>query len=583
VFGHGHGLGFHLRDENPSIMLPLGRKQHLAHIQDVRISQVLDQRVMTYTDAVEGAKPQLYLALESSDEGMTVWDVPSVNRHLTGAGMLVPEYMHDGQYVLYYGDGDINVAFSKNLVAWHAGNALAAPRREHFDRRHLTLIAAAPIEQGLLVLYQSREAKRGQVTVSVGALLCSAANPEQVIWRSDEPLYQETARDNDEPTVLGADIEDREITVYFTSAKQKLRLATFANPYATQTKVDPGTRLHRFSRNPVLTPTAYEWESQAVFNPAAIVDNGRVHLLYRAMGPDGVSRIGYASSADGVHFDDRHELPAYTPTTGHGAPTTGRNEVQHYDPRLHPSGGGWAGCEDPRAVSIDGRLYMTFTAFDGWDFMRIALTSISLDHLNQKNWRWQKPVLISRPHEPAKNWVLFPEKVNGKYAILHGVSPKIHIEYIDDLEDLNGRKFINSLPSHGGGGYHDSKRQDHWDNRMRGAGAPPIKTDMGWLLLYHATDKRDPGKYKLGAMLLDLDDPTKVLYRTNAPILEPQEWYENHGKPGVVYTCGAVVLGENLIVYYGGGDKQIAVARANLEHFLKALATNQAVPLNVVA
>jgi predicted GH43/DUF377 family glycosyl hydrolase len=226
---------------------------------------------------------------------------------------------------------------------------------------------------------------------------------------------------------------------------------------------------------------------------------------------------------------------------------------------------------------------MTFTAFNGWDSIRIALTSISLDNLGQKNWHWKKPVLISHPGQLAKNWMLFPEKIGGKYAILHGISPNVHIAYVDHLEDLDGQTFINSLPSHGGGGYHDEQLQNRWDNRMRGAGAPPIKTAMGWLLLYHATDKRDPGKYKLGAMLLDLEDPTKILYRSHTPILEPKEWYENDGKPGVVYTCGAVIAGDNLVVYYGGGDKHIAVARAGAKEFLEALSKNQAVALNPVA
>jgi predicted GH43/DUF377 family glycosyl hydrolase len=105
---------------------------------------------------------------------------------------------------------------------------------------------------------------------------------------------------------------------------------------------------------------------------------------------------------------------------------------------------------------------------------------------------------------------------------------------------------------------------------------------MGWLLLYHANDHRDPGKYKLGAMLLDLHDPTKILFRSNAPILAPQEWYENDGKPGVVYTCGAVILGENLVVYYGGGDKHVAVARANVKTFIDALIYNHNLSLEPV-
>jgi predicted GH43/DUF377 family glycosyl hydrolase len=341
--------------------------------------------------------------------------------------------------------------------------------------------------------------------------------------------------------------------------------------------------LHRYDGNPILSPTIQEWESEAVFNPAAFVDNGRVHLLYRAMGADGVSRIGYASSPDGIHFDERLTYPVYTPQKGFGSPSTGRQKHNFgYDIIANPSGGGWAGCEDPRVVTVDGHAYMSYVAFDGWDFVRMALTAISLDDFNDKNWQWRQPVLISKPGEIQKNWVIFPEKVNGKYAIIHGLSPKIHIEYLDSLEELDGENFMNSLPSHGGAGYQDSSRQQHWDNRVRGAGAPPIKTPMGWLLLYHATDMRDPGKYKLGAMLLDLDDPSKILMRTSQPILQPEEWYENDGKPGVIYTCGAVVVNENLVVYYGAGDKHIAVARANVKRFLEAMSANEAITLTPV-
>src|SRR6185437_6915526 len=149
------------------------------------------------------------------------------------------------------------------------------------------------------------------------------------------------------------------------------------------------------------------------------------------------------------------------------------------------------------------------------------------------------------------------------------------------LEGLDGNRFIESLPQAGGGGY--AGRPDHWDNRVRGAGAPPLKTPLGWLLLYHATDRYDPGKYKLGAMILDEHDPTKVLYRSDTPVLEPQEWYENQGKPGVVYTCGAVIVGENLIVYYGGGDKHIAVARTNVQKFIQAIAEGQQAQLEPVS
>jgi beta-1,2-mannobiose phosphorylase / 1,2-beta-oligomannan phosphorylase len=435
----------------------------------------------------------------------------------------------------------------------------------------------------LLVLYEASDTKRGRTTISIGSLLLSRTDPEVVLWRSDEALQTITVREKDDARTLGAVVYEHEIVVYLSSDKQKLFTIQLPNPYAERSRSRRATRLHRFPHNPVMSPSAFEWESHAVFNPAALVDNGKVHLLYRAMGPDGVSRIGYAASADGIHFDERLPYPVYTPSQGYGeaTPSRGAGRVQAYD-ASNPSGGGWAGCEDPRVVSIDGHVYMTFVAFDGWDFMRQAMTAIKLDDLNQKNWNWRDPVLISKPGQTHKNWVIFPEKIGGKYAILHGLSPTIHIDYVDSLDAFDGDTFIDSLPPAFGGGYHDPRRKEHWDTRVRGAGAPPIRTDMGWLLLYHATDRLDPGKYKLGAMILDLEDPTKVLYRTNAPILEPEEWYENDGKPGVVYTCGAVVVNENLIVYYGGGDKHIAIARANVAEFLKGITTSHPVPLKRV-
>ena len=166
------------------------------------------------------------------------------------------------------------------------------------------------------------------------------------------------------------------------------------------------------------------------------------------------------------------------------------------------SGGGWnGGCEDPRLTLIEGTVYLTYTAFDGWGSIRIALSSIALEDFLNKNWKWKKPAMISPPGEIHKNWVLFPEKINGKFAILHSISPNIMMDYFDTLDDFD-----------------DGENSDHprantiavsntgaWDSWIRGAGPPPLKTKDGWLLLYHAMDLRDPNRYKLGAMLLDLE------------------------------------------------------------------------------
>jgi len=336
--------------------------------------------------------------------------------------------------------------------------------------------------------------------------------------------------------------------------------------------------LKRLPENPVLEPVpAHWWESEAVFNPAAFVDHGRVHLLYRALGSDGISRIGYASSADGVHFTERLPYPVYMPARGWGIPRPGhRWGPLSYHTEVYASGGGWGGSEDPRVVKIDDRYYMTFTAFDGWGFLRMALTSIGADHLLKKDWRWDNIRFLSPPGEIQKNWVLFPEKINGRFAILHSLSPEVHIAYVDDLNEFDGTKFIQGSTRSGG-------RPGHWDAVVRGAGAPPLKTSAGWLLLYHGFDPaHSESGYKVGAMLLDLNDPTKILHRSSQPILEAKEWYENDWKPGVTYASGAVVFGDDLIVYYGGGDKRVAAAKADFQEFIERLVHDEPARLSKV-
>jgi predicted GH43/DUF377 family glycosyl hydrolase len=332
-------------------------------------------------------------------------------------------------------------------------------------------------------------------------------------------------------------------------------------------KKESAPTLSRAPENPILAPQKDKsWESRQTFNPAALSENNKIHLLYRAIGEDGISRLGYAASQDGIHIYERLEEPVFT---YYSHPHL-REQKDLYCALNYISGGSWAGCEDPRLTLLDENVYMLYTAFDGWNSLRINLTSIKLEDFLNKKWRWKKSVPISPPREIHKNWVLFPEKIKGKYAILHSISPKILIDYIDNLDELNGKKFIKShwAPDH--------KRKKSWDNQIRGSGPPPLKTKYGWLLLYHAMDRNDPNRYKLGAMLLDLEDPTKILYRSQEPILEPDECYENEGfKAGVVYSCGAVIVEENLFVFYGGADTVICVATANLEDFLQTLMRNE--------
>jgi predicted GH43/DUF377 family glycosyl hydrolase len=191
---------------------------------------------------------------------------------------------------------------------------------------------------------------------------------------------------------------------------------------------------------------------------------------------------------------------------------------------------------------------------------------MSISDFIAQSWdKWSDPVFLSPPHETHKNWVLFPEKIGGKYAILHGIAPHILIEYVDDIDNIESHIYSERPQGPQAG------REKHWDNLLRGAGPAPLKTDLGWLLLYHAIDKKEFHKYKVGVMILDLNDPTKILYRSDTPVISPDLHYENDGKPGIVYASGAVIKDEKLFIYYGGGDKVSCVASAPLSEFLHAV------------
>ena len=312
--------------------------------------------------------------------------------------------------------------------------------------------------------------------------------------------------------------------------------------------------------NPIISPQSdNHWEAWQTFNPGAILFGDKIHFLYRAIGHDGISRFGYAASNDGFFVDERLPYPVYEHLLT-------KHIFNYYS---FASGGSFGGCEDSRLVRVDEEdtMYVTYTACD--EGLRVALTSIKVQDFLQKRWKWKSPKLISLPGEIHKNWVIFPEKINGKYAMLTSINPEISIEYLDDLEfSASGGKDNQYIEST----FAPACRRNCWDTCVRGAGTTPIKTNYGWLLFYHAIDERDPGKYKVGAMLLDLSDPTKILHRSKEPILEPEEVYENDGfKTGVVYASGAVVKDGEILIYYGAADSYVGVAYANCKKFIEEL------------
>lgn len=310
------------------------------------------------------------------------------------------------------------------------------------------------------------------------------------------------------------------------------------------------TKFTRFDGNPIITPDPnFSWRAKATFNPAVVYEEGRVHLIYRAQGYDGVSCLGYASSVDGLTITENLNEPIYRPT-------------QDFEMSTKP---GWnSGCEDPRITKIENRFYMTYTAYDGTNPPRVAFTSISVSDFVAKNWNWDSPKLISPPGVDDKDASVF--KHDNGYFAFHRLGNAI---WFDKLRDLSfpDVKFLT-------GGIMAQARLDNWDNIKIGIAGPPIETEKGLLLFYHAAC--NPGfVYKIGAMLLDPSDPRKIISRTNAPLLEPEKDYEMQGTiPNLVFSCGAIVRDDTIYLYYGGCDSVICVATMSLSGLLEVLQPN---------
>lgn len=244
-------------------------------------------------------------------------------------------------------------------------------------------------------------------------------------------------------------------------------------------------------------------------------------------------------------------------------PSASRPSEDLFNIYSYLSGGGWGGVEDPRLTLINDTIYMLYVSLVS-GLPQLAITFIRKSDFLARNWNWREPKNISPPGVIVKSGVLFPEKIKGKYAIFYRIFPDIWIDFVDDLDFQNG-KYLNGKPC-------IKIRKNSWDSRKIGAGAPPIKTKYGWLLIYYGVDELEASKYKIGAILLDLKDPCRILARPADPILEPDEWYENQGhKPGIIYPCGAIVKDNKLLIYYGASDSYTAVASANLDEFLETL------------
>ncbi len=443
---------------------------------------------------------------------------------------------------------------------WHADfdSHILNPLRSDHD--HVE-VGAPPIKtkDGWLVVYSYIENYFSDSKVfGIEALLLDLNDPMKIIGRTRGPIM--TPEENYEhfgivPEIVfpsGALLEKNRLDIYYGAAdtvcaKASLNVQDLLNAMIPERH---SGLVVRAKENPILKPLQeHAWEKRAVFNAGVVDLDGTIHILYRAMGDDNTSVIGYAGTKNGVKITERSPEPAYVPREDF--------EIKKGDAN------GNSGCEDPRLTVIGDTVYMAYTAYDGVHAPRAALTSISKTDFLAKKWsKWSKAQLVTPDDYDDKDACLVEEKIGGQYMFLHRISPQLCADLINTLDFKKNR--VNRCIEIMG------PRPGSWDSKKIGIAGPPIKTEKGWLLIYHGVSKHKT--YRLGAALLDLDNPSIVLSRAVDPILEPVDDFEKNGIiPNAIFSCGIVNRAGTLYIYYGGADTVMCVAKMSLAKLLKIL------------
>ncbi len=287
----------------------------------------------------------------------------------------------------------------------------------------------------------------------------------------------------------------------------------------------------RVSDNPIISPRGNSWESAGTFNPAVILHNGKLVMLYRAQDKLGTSRLGYAESSDGVHFT-RASQPVLSPEAAYEKD---------------------GGVEDPRLVKFGDTYYLTYTGYNKKDAQLCLATSKDLLH-------WQRRGVILPAYQGnwnvgwTKSGAIVPEKIDGKYWMYFlGTSSdktdQMGLAYSPDLLHWTEATTVPVLP----------RRAGRFDSRVVEPGPPPIVTNDSIVLFYNAAD--DNLVYRTAIAVFDRRDPRKLIWRSEQPLFSPETPWEKVGQvPNVVFVEGMVRQRGRYLLYYGAADKYIGMA-----------------------
>lgn len=294
--------------------------------------------------------------------------------------------------------------------------------------------------------------------------------------------------------------------------------------------------MERYAGNPIITADDIPFTCNTVFNASPIKRGDEYYLLLRVEGQHGYSLFALARSEDGYDWEvDRR--PVMVPAAeGH---------FSKYEE---------AGIEDPRLTELDGSIYVVYTAFSGYGpVMTLART--------EDFEEFERLGIISEPGN--KDGVLFPERVGGNFVRLDrpigNEVGSIWVSYSRDLLSWGDSDVVVA------------PRPGHWDSYRVGASAVPIRTEEGWLEIYHGTKMTSGGPiYRAGVAVLDLENPSRVIGRSAVPVLAPRTDYERIGDVNnVVFVSGAIMEpGGEVKVYYGAADTSICMATISLDTLL---------------
>jgi len=307
----------------------------------------------------------------------------------------------------------------------------------------------------------------------------------------------------------------------------------FTAAFCAHAAQKPFEQLRRLSDAPIIAPRGDGWESAGTFNPAVVVREGKVIMLYRAQDKRGTSRLGYAESTDGIHFTRRSE-PVLSP------------EAEYEND---------GGVEDPRLVQFGDTYYLTYTGYNKKDAQLCLATSKDLIHWDRKgvilpankgNWnvKWTKSGAIVPDKIREKYWMYFlGTSADGRDQTGLASSP--------DLLHWTEETKTPVLPV----------RPGRFDSRVAEPGPPPIVAMGGSrriLLYYNGAD--DNLVYRTGVAVFDGDDPRKLLSRSDKPFFAPEKDWEKVGQvPNVIFVEGMIYRHQSWWFYYGGADKYVGV------------------------